>query len=233
MAWVFRLVIASSFIVAAFGQQYPGVPPCPDTYGLETNPNPEYCNQFYKCENGTLTLETCENGLLYDGKGNVHNHCNYNWAVDCEKRINDVAPISSPGCEWLYGVYPKAPGVCENTYIKCADGVPHETPCDPGLAYDEINHSCNWPDLLLENNCNPEQIVGFQCPDKVEPGTLAYTFWPYPRFVIPGECGRLITCVNGYPRLVTCEEGAVVNEDSLTCQDPAEVRSSCGGIRFK
>lgn len=70
------------------------------------------------------------------------------------------------------------------------------------------------------------EIVGFQCPETVEPGTLAYTFWPYPRFAIPGECGRLITCVNGYPRLITCEEGAVFNEDSLTCQDPAEVRTS-------
>jgi hypothetical protein len=40
-------------------------------------------------ENGTLTLETCENGLLFDGRGGVHNHCNYHWAVNCDKRINE------------------------------------------------------------------------------------------------------------------------------------------------
>lgn len=66
-----------------------GAPPCPDTYGLATGAHPEYCDKFYKCENGTLTLETCENGLMYDGKGAVHNHCNYNWAVNCDKRLAD------------------------------------------------------------------------------------------------------------------------------------------------
>ena len=67
------------------------------------------------------------------------------------------------------------------------------------------------------------EIVGFRCPEKVEPDTLAYKFWPFPRYAIPGECHRLITCVNGYPRLISCGYGAVFNELSLTCQDPAEV----------
>lgn len=66
-----------------------GAPHCPDTYGLAVSGHPEYCDKFYKCENGTLTLETCENGLLFDGKGAVHNHCNYNWAVHCDKRLAD------------------------------------------------------------------------------------------------------------------------------------------------
>ncbi len=34
---------------------------------------------------GTQTLETCENGLVFDGHGSVYNYCNYNWAVDCGK----------------------------------------------------------------------------------------------------------------------------------------------------
>ena len=33
----------------------------------------------------TQTLETCENGLVFDGHGSVYNYCNYNWAVDCGK----------------------------------------------------------------------------------------------------------------------------------------------------
>ena len=48
------------------------------------------CNQFYKCANGTLTLETCGNGLLYDEArgqaGAAHNHCSYNWEADCGQR---------------------------------------------------------------------------------------------------------------------------------------------------
>merc|ERR1711953_686952 len=56
---------------------------CPEAYGVQTYPDEKYCDRFYKCTNGTLTEEICENGLVYDGYGNIHNHCNYNWAVDC------------------------------------------------------------------------------------------------------------------------------------------------------
>ena len=38
-------------------------------------PNPDSCHQFYKCANGTLTLETCGNGLLFNEvllSGHVH-----------------------------------------------------------------------------------------------------------------------------------------------------------------
>lgn len=199
-------------------------PHCPDVYGLATHPHPEFCDKFFKCENGTLTLETCENGLLFDGKSGVHNHCGYNWGVQCgEGRVSDgevkrdfvvlnfvlnfwranfhvfwhanfcanfcanfwhakisanfcakkistqkfqcqkplknfpklVPAISTPGCLYQFGIYPKAPG-CHKTYVKCAFGVPYETHCEAGLAYDEKTHSCNWPDLLLENGCDPE-----------------------------------------------------------------------------
>jgi Chitin binding Peritrophin-A domain len=62
-------------------------------------------------------------------------------------------------------------------------------------------------------------VVGFKCPDKVDPGSISAKFNPFPRFNI-GECGRLVTCVNGYPRIVSCGEGKVVNDESLTCDDP-------------
>lgn len=64
-----------------------------------------------------------------------------------------VIPINAPGCEFAFGIYPNAP--CSTTYNKCAYGVPHEHPCEAGLAYDDKTHSCNWPDLLLDT-CNPE-----------------------------------------------------------------------------
>ena len=80
---------------------------CPEKEGVQTYPNTEYCDRFFLCVNGTLTEEECENGLAYDGVGSVHNHCNYNWAVDCANgarvgaehgRIYDDTPLSSPGC---------------------------------------------------------------------------------------------------------------------------------------
>ncbi|PSN49919.1 Protein obstructor-E [Blattella germanica] len=193
------------------------VPACPEPYGVQTYAHPDLCDHYFKCTNGSVTLEKCENGLLYDGKGNVHNHCNYNWAVECGNRKADLTPISSPGCLYQFGIYPEGPH-CSTNYIKCAYGEPHPTPCEPGLAYDDKTHSCNWPDLLLDI-CNPEAVVGFKCPDKVPSHSISAKFLPYPRYPIPGDCGRLITCVNGFPRLISCEHGKVLDESSLTCED--------------
>ena len=58
-----------------------------------------------------------------------------------------VTPISTPGCLYQFGIYPES-AQCSKNYLKCAYGVPHTTPCEPGLAYDDKTHSCNWPDLL-------------------------------------------------------------------------------------
>ncbi|XP_044761397.1 protein obstructor-E isoform X2 [Coccinella septempunctata] len=131
-----------------------GSPQCPDPNGVFAYEHPESCNLFFLCTNGTLTVETCENGLLFDGKGNVHHHCNYNWAVDCGTRKADLTPISTPGCEYQFGIYPES-HECSTHYIKCAHGEPQANQCEPGLVYDERIHGCNWPDLLLET-CNPE-----------------------------------------------------------------------------
>lgn len=63
--------------------------------------HPDNCDQFFLCTNGTLTLETCENGLLFDGKGAVHNHCNYNWAVECGTRKFDRKLNTTVDNNWL------------------------------------------------------------------------------------------------------------------------------------
>ncbi|XP_028169327.1 protein obstructor-E [Ostrinia nubilalis] len=200
-------------------------PACPEQHGVQAYAHPELCDQFFLCTNGTLTVETCENGLLFDGKGAVHNHCNYNWAVDCGTRKADLTPYSTPGCEYQFGIYPDS-AECSTSYIKCAFGIPEQEPCTPGLVYDERIHGCNWPDLL-QPFCNPEAVVGFKCPTKVPSNTQAAKFWPFPRFPVPGDCHRLITCVEGQPRLITCEEGKVFDDQNLTCEDP-ELVPHCG-----
>ncbi|XP_017870537.1 PREDICTED: peritrophin-1 [Drosophila arizonae] len=202
-----------------------GTPECPEKHGVQAYAHTENCDQFFLCTNGTLTLETCENGLLFDGKGAVHNHCNYNWAVDCKGRQWDPTPISTPGCEYQFGLYAVSKE-CSTTYIKCAHGEPHEQDCDAGLAYDERIHGCNWPDQLLDH-CNPEAVVGFKCPTKVDPNSVAARFWPFPRFPVQGDCHRLITCVEGYPRLISCGEDKVFDEHTLTCEDPEYASGSC------
>ena len=87
---------------------------CPEPEGLQLYPKEDNCNQFYKCANGTLTLETCGNGLLYDESkglaGSTHNHCSYNWEADCGNRPADNTPISTPGCQYQFGIFPSGEG---------------------------------------------------------------------------------------------------------------------------
>lgn len=91
-----------------------------------------------------------------------------------------ATPTGNGICEYQFGIYADSPE-CSTTYVKCEYAVPHQLPCQKGLVYDERIKACNWPDLLLEQ-CNPEAVVGFKCPAKVDPKSQAARFWPYPRF---------------------------------------------------
>lgn len=66
-----------------------------------------------------------------------------------------VIPYNNPPCEFKYGIYAESAS-CSTNYLKCADGYPYLTPCEPGLAYDDRTHKCNWPDELLDIGCNSE-----------------------------------------------------------------------------
>ncbi|XP_032677846.1 protein obstructor-E [Odontomachus brunneus] len=215
------LLLVLAVLARVQGATLLGAPPCPDPYGIHAYAHPEDCGAFFLCTNGSLTFEYCENGLLFDGHGAIHNHCNYNWAVQCGHRKVDYTPISSPGCEYQFGMYPDSDG-CSTTYVKCIHGEPHQAHCDPGLVYNAKTHTCVWPDELIPV-CNPEAIVGFKCPHKLPPHSPAAKFWPYPRFPVPGDCGRLITCVDGHPRLLTCGDGKLFDSVSLTCMHPDDV----------
>merc|ERR1712242_686638 len=176
---------------------------CPEPYGLQLYPHEQYCDKFYKCANGTLYEEVCENGLVFDGHGAVHNHCNYNWAVDCGKRVYDDTPISSPGCLYQFGIYPVGEG-CQTTFFKCAAGVAYETPCYKGLAYADAQ---------------TESVVGFKCPapHELPPNAVARRFLPYPRFPKPGDETAYIVCVEDSPRIHYCGDNSVFDSQTLTC----------------
>ncbi|KAB0790580.1 hypothetical protein PPYR_06134 [Photinus pyralis] len=223
-------VVFAALVFAQGGVLVQDAPACPNPEGVHAYPHPESCNLFFLCTNGTLTVEQCENGLLFDGKGSIHNHCNYNWAAQCGERKADLTPISTPGCEYQFGLYPDTPE-CSVHYIKCVHGEPLPHQCEPGLVYDDKIHGCNWPDLLIEK-CNPEAVVGFKCPTKVPSHTAAARFWPYPRFSVPGDCHRYITCVNGFPRLIGCGDGTLFDETTLTCEEP-EVVAQCAGNHLR
>ncbi|XP_023344298.1 protein obstructor-E isoform X2 [Eurytemora carolleeae] len=195
---------------------------CPIAEGLQVYPHPDSCNHFYKCTNGTLTLETCGNGLLFNEAtslaGAAENHCSYIWQTDCGERKSDTTPISSPGCEYQNGIFPSGDG-CFASYTKCVNGKPSEVYCQLGLAYDHRIHACNWPDQLVESaGCDPSAAFGdFRCPTNEELSPLARRFFPYPRFPIPNEPKLYIICVDGMPRLNSCGEETIFDEETLGC----------------
>ncbi|CAB4067583.1 unnamed protein product [Lepeophtheirus salmonis] len=216
---VFGFILAES-LAQPQGQPYtPSITNCPENYGLQTYPDPDYCDSFFKCANGTLTHEVCGNGLIYDEAkafyGAVHNHCVYNWDGSCGNRKYDDTPQPSGPCEYQFGLYPI--DYCAPSYYKCAYGTPEESACETGLAYDARIHGCNWPDLL--EKCDPSTFVGFNCPQTQNEiaDSLTRRFWPFPRFAYKGQPDSYITCVNGQPRLQRCGYGTVFAENYLSC----------------
>jgi len=198
--------------------QYPAGA-CPEPYGIQTYPDEKYCDKFYKCVNGTLYDELCENGLAYSGgHGAAHNFCNYNWEVDCGTRAYDDTPISSPGCLYQYGLYPVGEG-CQTTFYKCAAGVAYETPCQKGLSYAPEAHLCDYPDNIYDCKGLSETVVGFKCPspEELPPNAVARRFLPFPRFPLPGDEYSYIVCVENQPRIQACGEYSVFDPQLLTC----------------
>jgi Chitin binding Peritrophin-A domain len=126
-------------------------------------------------------------------------------------------PQSTPGCEYKFGIYEDS-AECSTSYIKCEYGIPNQFPCTKGLVYDEKIHGCNWPDLLLEK-CDPEAVIGFKCPAKVDPKSPAARFWPFPRFAVPGDPHSLFLCTDGHPRIIACGEEKFFDQNTLTCED--------------
>ncbi|XP_003742586.1 protein obstructor-E [Galendromus occidentalis] len=178
--------------------------------------DPNECDRYVRCENGTVTDAQCPNGLVFSPTGGAYDFCDFNWRVDCGKKRSVPPPVSSPGCYYQWGLYPADNCV---QYVRCEFGTPYVKDCEPGLAYDDRSKTCNWPDLV--DGCDPESIVGFRCPDKSE--GLSAKFEPFPRYPHPGDCTKLITCVNQKPRLISCGYGTGVSLYSLTCEDHRDV----------
>jgi len=156
----------------------------------------------------------------------VHNYCTYNWKVECGLRPRDDTPISSPGCEYRFGIFPLGDG-CRQSYTQCSFGTPTEVPCEDEnvnipttlmLSYNAKTHTCDWPDLLLDIGCNPQEMFGFSCPaTRSFVGTKNELFAPFPRFSLEDNDKVYLMCVGGQPRLQSCGAIDVWDPETLTC----------------
>lgn len=198
---------------------------CGYTEVPQTYPDADACDMFFKCANGTVTHEKCANGLLYSGQGSVHEHCDYYWRVQCENRPVQLEETRDGSCPYSFGLFPAETG-CVDYFVKCAYGEVQPELCAEGLAYDERNHVCNWPDLVPTcSDGDAEYLVGYSCPKEIPANSASLRFGQFPRFAT-GQCDRLVICVRGFPRLVKCDYGKAVDGNSLTCVD-AELVPEC------
>ncbi|XP_043219302.1 protein obstructor-E-like [Amphibalanus amphitrite] len=223
--WSLALLTVLCCASAVVGQDV-ARPSCDDPEVEAAYEDPSGCDRYFLCSNGTLTEEVCENGLLFSGRGAVHEHCDYHWNVDCGERPFELTPARDGACPYSFGIFPSGEG-CADYSIKCAFGEAEPDLCEEGLAYDDRNHACNWPDLIPECSIgDAEHLVGFSCPSQIPVGSASIRFGQFPRFAT-GQCDRLVTCVNYYPRLIKCPPSQSVDDNSLTCVS-SELVPGCG-----
>lgn len=113
-------------------------------------------------------------------------------------------------------------------FFICDEGSHAETKCAPGLHFDEETGTCTWPNILNLENCqdqNRKLDDGFTCPtDGIGKRDKAGQIVAHPHYPHPTDCQKFYACLNGIePTAVICEVGKVYNEDTMLCDEPANV----------
>jgi len=167
-------------------------------------PHEEYCDYYYECDSSTgeAVIQACPNGLAFSGhrRGLVTN-CDYPHRVGCPDgtRVMGQQPINSDNCQWQYGVFPHATSCTR--YWHCWNGTSTIQQCPFSLLYNDVLHSCDWPDNVPD--CQKHPI----CKDT-----------PNGPVLIEKSCVRYWLCVGGYPRLQRCPAGLAFNPTTLRCE---------------
>lgn len=187
---------------------------CPDDFGFY--PHVKSCDKYWGCDNGTATLKTCGNGLVFDDSDTKRENCAYPFSVDCGERSDLEPPISTPHCPRLYGIFAD-PTNCRIFY-SCWNGEASRYECPPGLAYDDDQRVCVWADHV--ERCDQSEVSdGFVCPDPTETDQPGH----YTRHAHPTDCRKFYVCIEGVARPYGCSLGTVFNVDTLQCDDPENV----------
>jgi len=167
-------------------------------------PHDEYCDYYYECDpsTGEAILQACPNGLAFAGsKRGVVSNCDYPHRVGCPdgQRVMGQQPIGSENCQWQYGVFPHATSCTR--YWQCWNGTATIQQCPFSLLYNDVIHSCDWPDNVPD--CQKHPI----CKDS-----------PNGAVAIEKSCQRYWLCVGGYPRLQRCPAGLAFTPTNMRCE---------------
>ena len=177
------------------------------------------CDKYWYCEDGVRELRSCGNGLAFidtDPSFELE-QCAELHLVECGERTKIEEPISTENCPRLYGTF--ADQASCSVFWKCIDGKANRYECPPGLAYDQIEHTCQWADQVEECSNVVVDVEGeaeeFKCPSDRTLG--AFSKHPH-----PADCRQYFVCINGVPREYGCPLGTVFSAEGV-CTDPKEV----------
>ncbi|CAL4111242.1 unnamed protein product [Meganyctiphanes norvegica] len=185
-------------------------------------PHETQCDGYYACVDGVAEFKLCGNGLAFDDSDDTREHCNYKYHIDCGNRTVLEPPITTPHCEYLYGIFTD-PEDC-SVFWSCWNGEASKYSCAPGLAYDKNSRVCTWMDKVPEcQQKRADMQQGFVCP---APGELAVT-GAFSRHPHPEDCRQFFVCLDGNAREYGCPLGTVFRIGDLDgtgqCEDPLNV----------
>jgi len=215
-----RSVIVSSLLVSVAVAQKFVCPP--DADGLFEDP--EQCDKYYDCYEGTQTEKLCPDGHVFDlALAHKREPCDHYFLVECGNRVKLQEPKGrTDQCPRLNGVYAHPdPAVC-NIFYECDDGVAEEYICPVGTWFDDFMGVCNWPVNTKRTGCGQIDNICTKAQSKL--GGNQLTSDPHPKLPDPEDCAKFYICLNGVkPRLQGCELGLVYNTVTQACDAPENV----------
>merc|ERR1711874_330940 len=145
------------------------------------------CDLYYECFGDQGFIQTCPNGLMYNGGGafGLLGPCDYPHNVNCYDREGRNPPQSTEHCDWLYGIFGHETSCTR--YWTCWNGTATEQFCIGGLLYNEETHACDWPQNVA--GCQKHPLCKDDANGNVPLGK---------------SCNRYWACQGGYPRLQRC-----------------------------
>lgn len=136
------------FVVAVVGASVPSGDECELSRIPYTMADPEQCDAFFRCDNGFLTSELCDDGMVYHETDNI---CDMPQRVNCSGRETLQPAKGSGNCPRLNGLYHHQE-FCDQYYY-CRVGLPLLVTCPLGLVYDLKVKHINLIFLFYSGQC--------------------------------------------------------------------------------
>jgi len=153
------------------------------------------CRKFYRCINGYLSTETCQDGLVYNGPAKACDWpqnvagCEYTyWGNECDANI-DLTRTSND-CTKFYR--------CDRGWLKTEV-------CPDGLVFDNNAKVCNWPNLVP--GCE-YTFWGNECDANIDLTRTAT------------DCTKFHRCDRGWLKTEVCPDGLVFDNNAKVCNWP-------------